>query len=137
MQMTSLLGICQSTLLELELPDQRSRAVFVARFYTAANGIAALVQFVGLASVLRHCGLSRLMIFQPLTLLLLVANALLFPRLPAMAAAMLCFKVIEYSFWSATKDLVYMECSFDVRFIAKEFIDVFAYRAGKAMMAIF
>ena len=49
---------------------------------------------------------------------------------------MLGFKVVEYSLWSGTKDLTYMPLPFEARFVAKEYIDVFAYRAGKAGTAL-
>ena len=101
-----------------------------------ANEISALVQFFGLHALVSRLGLANLMVLQPCCLLSVVVAAYLFPGLKSAALAALVFKTIEYSLWSGTKDLTFTSLPFEARFVAKEFIDVFGYRSGKAGMAV-
>eukprot|EP00946_MAST-07B_sp_MAST-7B-sp1_P002283 g2283.t1 len=133
---SSLLGISYATSLETELTGQSERSNFVGVFYFVANGISALVQFFGLRVLISRLGLASLMVVQPCLLMAVILFAYQVPGLNTAAAAALVFKTIEYSLWSASKDLTFMVLPFEARFVAKEFIDVFGYRSGKAGMAV-
>jgi hypothetical protein len=131
MQMiVAMLAMCYSTFLETELLNQHSRTQFVGRFYAIANLTSAGVQFLGLRPLVKYIGLEKLMIVQPLIITLVIVIAVLHLNLWSSAAAVLTFKTIEYSLFSGVKDLTYINLGFEARFIAKEFTDVSAYRAG-------
>ncbi len=51
----------------------------------------------------------------------------------SVGAAYVCFKSIDYTLFRASKELLYIPLSFDVRFRSKEFIDVFGYRGSKGV----
>ena len=76
------------------------------------------------------------MVVQPCMLIGVILLAWMIPGLKTAALGALTFKCVEYGFWSATKDVVFMALPFEARFVAKEFIDVFGYRSGKAGMAV-
>jgi AAA family ATP:ADP antiporter len=57
--------------------------------------------------------------------------SLVWPSLTAAAAALMMFKVLDYSLFRAAKELVYVPLSFDARYRAKELIDAFGYRLAK------
>jgi len=131
----SLLALSYSKFLETDL-NENDRTKFVGRFYALANFTSALVQFLGLRLLVKHLGLDLLMIVQPLLICVAVIVALMYPTLHTSAFAVLVFKTIEYSLFSGVKDLTYLPLSFQARFVAKEYTDVFSYRAGKCLSAI-
>jgi AAA family ATP:ADP antiporter len=50
--------------------------------------------------------------------------------------ALMVFKVLDYSVFRAAKELLYVPLSFDVRYRAKEIIDVLGYRASKGVTSL-
>ena len=58
------------------------------------------------------------------------------PTLFSAGMAYMVFKVIDYSTFRAAKELLYIPLSFDSRYRAKEFIDVFGYRFGKGGISL-
>lgn len=131
----SLLALSYSKFLETDL-NENDRTKFVGRFYAIANFTSALVQLLGLRLLVKHLGLDVLMLVQPLLICVAVIVALMYPTLHTSAFAVLMFKTIEYSLFSGVKDLTYLPLSFQARFVAKEYTDVFSYRAGKCLSAI-
>lgn len=133
---SSLLGLAYASSLEKDLISQEERSSFIGKFHFCANGLSSLVQFFGLRMLFARLGLSTLVAIQPVILLIVITFAFFFPGLRSSSIAALVFKVMEYSLWSGTKDLTFMMLNFEARFVAKEFVDVFGYRSGKAGMAI-
>ena len=129
-------NLAYSQLLETELSSKEARSQFVGRFYTVANFVSSMVQFLGLRLLVKHVGLDMLMIVQPTLIMIMISLATVNPSIWTAAATMLTMKTIEYSVFSAVKDLTYLPLSFDARFIVKEYTDVFAYRAGKMVAAV-
>ena len=137
MQMiAALLAMSYSNYLETDLSDAALKTQFVGRFYAIANFTSAVVQFLGLRLLVKYVGLDVLMLVQPLLILVVVAIALVVPNLWTASVAVLLFKTMEYSLFSGVKDLTYLPLSFEARFIAKEYTDVFSYRFGKMCTAV-
>jgi ATP/ADP translocase len=131
----ALINLAYSQLLETELPTQARRSEFVGRFYFVANFMSALVQFLGLRILVQFLGLDMMMMIQPILMCLVITLATVHTSLWTTALAMLSMKTLEYSIFSGIKDLTYLPLSFEARFIAKEYTDVFAYRCGKMVAA--
>jgi AAA family ATP:ADP antiporter len=51
--------------------------------------------------------------------------------------AFVLFKAFDYSLFRAAKEILYIPLSFDERYRAKEFIDVFGYRCSKGGISLF
>lgn len=60
-----------------------------------------------------------------------IAWALMSPSVMSVGAAFFFFKMFDYSLFRGAKELIYLPLSFNARYRAKEFIDVFGYRTGK------
>ena len=86
--------------------------------------------------MVQYVGLHFLMIVQPALIVTMVCMATMKTSIWTVALTMLTMKTIEYSIFSAVKDLTYLPLSFEARFLAKEYTDVFAYRAGKMFCAV-
>ena len=132
----AIINLSYSELLETELPTAAARNSFVGRFYFIANFVSCIIQFLGLKYLVQYVGLHLLMIVQPALIVTMICMATMKTSIWTVALTMLTMKTIEYSIFSAVKDLTYLPLSFEARFLAKEYTDVFAYRAGKMFCAV-
>jgi AAA family ATP:ADP antiporter len=113
-----------------------AQTAYQGRFYAFVNGTAMLGQFV-VTPLLLSRGRMRWIFFAiPLLHLATTGTSMLMgPELWIASAALLLFKALDYSVWKGAKELLYIPLSFDVRYRAKEVIDVFGYRFGKGGMS--
>lgn len=123
-------------LLQDHIPDVDAQNAFSGRYFAWINGLAMLGQFI-LAPVLLSF-VERRYIHLAIPIVHTLACAYLFaaPSLFRAGLALLVFKVLDYSIFRAAKELLYVPLSFDVRYRAKEIIDVFGYRASKAVTSL-
>lgn len=123
-------------LLQDHIPDVDAQNAFSGRYFAWINGLAMFGQFI-LAPVLlsfverRYIHLAIPIVHATACLYLFAA-----PSLFRAGLALLVFKVLDYSIFRAAKELLYVPLSFDVRYRAKEIIDVFGYRASKAVTSL-
>jgi AAA family ATP:ADP antiporter len=115
------------------IPDERTR--WFGGFYAALNVGSAFCQFIA-APLLMHLLTPRsIQVAIPLVHLGACAASLAWPALATAAAAFFIFKMLDYSLFRATKELLYIPLSYDARYRAKEMIDAFVYRFAKGGIA--
>lgn len=118
------------------IPDVDAQNAFSGRYFAWTNGLAMVGQFI-LAPVLLSL-VERRYIHLAIPIVHILCCAYLFaaPSLFRAGLALMAFKVLDYSLFRAAKELLYVPLSFDVRYRAKEIIDVFGYRASKAVTSL-
>lgn len=119
------------TKLQQSIPEKDARNAWSGNFYAALSGAAAFSQFLLAPLLLRVLPLSALHIVLPLLNIGACTWLLGAPSLTSAAGAYMLFKTVDYSLFRAGKEILYIPFSFDVRYRAKEVIDVFGYRFGK------
>jgi ATP:ADP antiporter, AAA family len=118
------------------IPGADERTAWLGGFYGALNGFSALFQFVVAPLLLRFASLRAVHLAVPAVHLGTCALALAFPLLLTASAALMCFKVLDYSVFRAAKELLYIPLSYDARYRAKEIIDAFGYRFAKGVTSL-
>lgn len=133
---SSATGLAFEGALQRAIPDRDAQAAYSGRFYSTLNLSSALLQFLvapwALTSVplgVFHYGLP---LFNGLAAVWLMTK----PGLGAASGAFMVFKALDYSFFRAIKEVLYIPLSFDVRYRAKEVIDAFGYRFGKGVSSL-
>jgi AAA family ATP:ADP antiporter len=113
------------------IPNPDARNERSGEIYANLNMIAAASQFVLSPILLRLLPIAAIHIAMPLfnaaTCLYLFSH----PSLSMAATAYIGFKAIDYSLFRSAKEILYIPFSFDVRYRAKELIDVWGYRFSK------
>lgn len=118
-------------LLQDSIPDPDQQNAFSGKFFAWLNAAAAFGQFV-LAPILLRCfSLTALHLLIPLVHIATCGYLWVYPSLYSAGVAFLLFKAVDYSVFRAAKEILYIPLSFDIRYRAKEIIDVFGYRFGK------
>ena len=119
---------------EVPLPDRQN--AISGRFYSLVNLVALFGQFVLSPLALRYLPLPALHVIIPSIHIAAFAYFSLSPSLDRARLAYLLFKAIDYSLFRAAKELLYVPLSFDVRYRAKEVIDVLGYRFSKGAASL-
>ena len=132
---STVLDLRFSGLLEMAKPLKDERTAFMGNFYALHNGLAFVFQFVVAPLVLRFLSLRSVHLLMPAIHLFTCSVLLFYPTLFSGALAYLVFKVLDYSVFRASKEILYIPLSFDARYRAKEVIDAFVYRGAKGALS--
>jgi AAA family ATP:ADP antiporter len=124
-----------SGLLEMARPLKDERTAFMGNFYAFLNGLAFVFQFFVAPLTLRFLSLRWVHLLIPSIHLITCSVLLVHPTLMTGAVAYLMFKVLDYSIFRASKEILYIPLSFDARYRAKEVIDAFVYRGAKGALS--
>lgn len=126
----------QNSLFELLPNNMDARTVHSSSFFFYVNFINLLIQ-VGLSSfLLRKAGIALIHLFIPSSLLMMLAFCFFSPTFSSISFMYGSIKVLDYSIFGVSKELLYLGLGMDEKFRAKATIDVFGYRSSKALASI-
>ena len=111
-------------------PDVNLRAAREATFWAAVNGGSMLINIAAPAA-LAVVSLRRLHLLYPLGHLAMAIVVFVFPGFWTAALALAWFKIIDYSLFRSSKELLYIPLPFDARYRTKMLIDMVVYRFSK------
>lgn len=117
-------------------PDKDVRNAVSGEFWTVVNLASAAGQFVFTPLLMRWVPLRFLHAAIPIVNGLACGYFLHAPSWYSAGFAYMLFKTLDYSLFRAAKETLYIPFSFDVRYRAKQVIDVFGYRFGKGGTAL-
>jgi len=113
------------------IPNADEQNAYSGRFFSALNQYALVAQLVLTPLLLRFLPHWLVLVLLPLANVAACVYSWAAPSLFSYGLAYQTFKVIDYSVFRGAKELLYIPLSFDVRFRAKELIDVWGYRFSK------
>jgi ATP:ADP antiporter, AAA family len=106
------------------------RAAFGGRFWFWVNAGSMVLQVLTPVA-LRLLAVPLLLLVVPMTHLVAVGALLVHPGLWTAALAFAWFKMVDYSLFRASKEVLYVPLDFDARYRAKMLIDMTVYRVTK------
>ena len=118
--------------------DKAQRTIYFGRLYSTINTIALIIQFAVMPILFQKVSLKKIHLGIPATYLLInivgfgVFGSVAF----AAAGAFVLFKSIDYSLFSAAKELLYHPLNNAQKYGAKYIVDMIMYRASKGIIAI-
>lgn len=124
-------------LFQQHFPSPDVRNAVSGRFYFWLNLGAMFFQFALTPLLLSVLPYSLVHLIIPCVHLTTLAYSLMAPTsLIRAEASYFLFKALDYSLFRSAKELLYVPLSFDVRYRAKEIIDVFGYRLSKGAASL-
>jgi AAA family ATP:ADP antiporter len=120
-----------NTLLKEQIPQSDARNAYSGNFFANVNIASALCQFVLAPLLLRFVAIGWIHLAIPLIHIFSCGYLFVSPTLGVAGMAFMLFKTLDYSVFRSAKEMLYIPLSFDARYRAKEWIDVFGYRFGK------
>lgn len=116
-------------------PNKDLRTQYTARLLSIGHFATVTLQFIGTYLFMRVMGFKNSHLVIPL---LLGCNSILyvfFPLFPLLSLSFMTIKAFDFSLFGVLKETLYVPLKADEKFRAKAVIDVFAYRAAKALAA--
>jgi AAA family ATP:ADP antiporter len=123
------------TVLQAAIPSIDAQTAWAGRVYAAVSAVSMVGQFILSPLLLRYLPLGWILIANAV----LMAFAALLAGTDGLyiaAGVYLVAKVIDYSIYRASKEILYIPLPFEARFVAKEWIDVFGFRTAKGGAAL-
>ena len=108
---------------------------FEGRFWSWVNGGSLFLQLIT-PSILKVVDIRWIHLFIPLTQLLTIGSTLIYPTLITSSIAFAWIKIVDYSIFKASKEILYIPLDFDSRYKAKLLIDMVIYRATKGLTGL-
>ena len=122
--------------LRLNLGDDSYRAVVVGRFFAVVNVTSSLLQCFYMPTVLSQSTLPRAIGSIPFIVLLVSLVVYFSPSLLTTMFAFGTLKVLEYSVFAASAEMIYMPMHSEARYLGKELIRFFGQRLGKTAASL-
>ncbi len=116
------------------MPDKET--AYIGWFFGTLNSSVLALQFVIAPLLLSFLSLRFVHLMMPTIHLVAITAALIEPSVTTVGLAFFLFKAFDYSLFRAAKEVLYVPLEFDVRYRAKEVIDVFGYRTGKGASSV-
>ncbi len=125
-----------NAILQEVYPDKNPRTEFLGRLSSVISSFSVFFQFIGSFFLLRFIGLRGSHFIVPVVLSLNALGSLFWPGIRMMAYSFASIKVFDFSLFGIIKEMLYLKLSPEEKFQAKALIDVFVYRASKALAAM-
>jgi len=108
---------------------------FYAKYFSLANGLGLLLQLFVVSRVIKHRGVAVALLILP-ALSFGVYNVLIFvPLLNAALVAKVMENSADYSLNNTVRNMLFLPCSYEQKFAAKQAIDSFFVRMGDVLSA--
>ncbi len=130
------IGLNFQIAIQNQYADMDKQTAYSGLFFAITNASSVFAQFVLTPILLARFSIPALHMAIPLINLGCMGALFVFPGVGAASAAFLIYKTMEYSIFRAAKEILYIPLSFDVRFRAKELIDVLGHRSGQGIASL-
>lgn len=134
---TTLIDYQFHSALQVEIPDQDLRTAFLGKLWTIVSSASLLLQLFAGFLLVRFLGFKKSQLFLPMMLFCNVIGCAIFPLFSMFAYAFSFVKMVDYSVFNIIKEMLYVPLSEKEKFKARAIIDIFAYRAAKALASLF
>ncbi len=138
---STLVDFSFSQIAEAAYPLKDARTAFFGKFFVCLNTTSLLVQLVVTRWVHRNLGLGPALAAMPLATLVTGTAFALFPAFLAGCLLKLANGALDYSIDRASRELLYLPTSREVKYKVKAFVDMFCFRffrclAGLLILAV-
>jgi ATP:ADP antiporter, AAA family len=120
-----------NSILEHDFQTAELQNQYENRFWSWVESAGLVLNFVVSPVLLSFIPLRVIHFLFPILHLGSAVALMVHPSIETATVSFFLFKCTDYSVFRAAKEMLYIPFSFDVRYRAKEVIDVFGYRAGK------
>jgi AAA family ATP:ADP antiporter len=121
--------------LSLSVLDKDLRTAYFGKIMGCTHLSTLCMQLFGSYLFIRFLKVKGCHLLIPFTLLANTLSFLLFPAFGLITFSFAVVKTFDFSLFSIVKEMLYIPLKLNEKFQAKAFIDVFAYRASKALAA--
>ena len=108
---------------------------FYSNYFAMVNGVSLLVQLFVVSRLVKLLGVGRAVVVQPLLSVLAYTSLVMSPVLSVVLFAKVAEKSADYSLGNTVRNMLFLPCSREEKYSAKQAIDSFFYRMGDVISA--
>jgi AAA family ATP:ADP antiporter len=109
---------------------------FYSRYYALVNVLSLFIQLFVVSRIVKHIGVSSGVIIQPILSLVAYTVLAFSPGLWIVLAAKVSEKSADYSLSNTIRNMLFLPCTREEKYSAKQAIDSFFYRMGDVFTAL-
>jgi ATP:ADP antiporter, AAA family len=111
-------------------------ADFYSKYFTAVNVLGLLLQLFVVSRVVKYLGVSWAVLILPILSLQAYGVIALYPALMAVLTAKVLENSTDYSLNNTVRNMLFLPCTYEQKFSAKQAIDSFFWRMGDVLSAL-
>ena len=109
---------------------------FYSKYFTLVNVLGLILQLFVVSRVIKYLGVGVAVMILPVISLTAYNVLVFFPLLPAVLGAKVVENSTEYSLNNTVRNMLFLPCTYEEKFSAKQAIDSFFVRAGDVLSAL-
>jgi AAA family ATP:ADP antiporter len=109
---------------------------FYSKYFTYVNALGLLLQLFVVSRVVKYLGVSKAVMILPIISLVAYNVLIFYPMLRAVMAAKVAENSTDYSLNNTVRNMLFLPCTYEEKFSAKQAIDSFFVRMGDVLSAV-
>jgi ATP:ADP antiporter, AAA family len=109
---------------------------FYSKYFSLVNALGLVLQLFVVSRVVKHFGVGIAVMILPIISLTAYNVLVFFPLLPAVLGAKVVENSTEYSLNNTVRNMLFLPCTYEQKFSAKQAIDSFFVRTGDVLSAL-
>jgi AAA family ATP:ADP antiporter len=108
---------------------------FYSKYFTYVNALGLLLQLFVVSRVVKYLGVPKAVMILPIISLVAYNVLIFYPMLTAVMAAKVAENSTDYSLNNTVRNMLFLPCTYEQKFSAKQAIDSFFVRMGDVLSA--
>jgi AAA family ATP:ADP antiporter len=109
---------------------------FYSKYFTYVNALGLVLQLFVVSRIVKYLGVSKAVMIGPLISLAAYNVLIFYPVLQAVLAAKVAENSTDYSLNNTVRNMLFLPCTYEEKFSAKQAIDSFFVRMGDVLSAL-
>jgi ATP:ADP antiporter, AAA family len=109
---------------------------FYSKYFTYVNALGLLLQLFVVSRVVKYLGVPKAVMILPIISLVAYNVLIFYPMLTAVMAAKVAENSTDYSLNNTVRNMLFLPCTYEEKFSAKQAIDSFFVRMGDVLSAV-
>ena len=118
------------------LSEEQLIGDFYSTYFTYVNALGLLLQLFVVSRVVKYLGVSKAVLILPVISLVAYNILVFYPMLRAVMAAKVAENSTDYSVNNTVRNMLFLPCTYEEKFSAKQAIDSFFVRMGDVLSAV-
>ncbi len=118
------------------LSEEQLIGDFYSKYFTYVNALGLLLQLFVVSRVVKYFGVSKAVMILPVISLVAYNVLIFYPMLMAVMAAKVAENSTDYSLNNTVRNMLFLPCTYEEKFSAKQAIDSFFVRMGDVLSAV-
>ena len=117
------------------LSEEQLIGGFYSRYFTYVNALGLILQLFVVSRVVKYLGVSKAVMIGPIISLCAYNILIFYPALLAVLTAKVAENSTDYSLNNTVRNMLFLPCTYEEKFSAKQAIDSFFVRMGDVLSA--